>query len=117
MDDELNYQVRKETNTVDSYDNELLTVKFRYKRPDEKKSRLIVETLKATQNTKSTSDNFRFSAAVAQFGMILRNSEYKGDSNHESVIKLAKGALGEEEYGYKKEFINLVESCSELANQ
>ena len=60
-----------------------------------------------------TSNNFRFSAAVAGFGMLLRESEYKGDLNYEKVTKMAKGALGEDTEGYRHEFLKLVEK-SEL---
>ncbi|HEX5653448.1 MAG TPA: YfbK domain-containing protein, partial [Chitinophagaceae bacterium] len=64
-----------------------------------------------------TSDNFRFSAAVAEFGLLLRNSEYKQGSSFEQVISLAKGARGKDEYGYRSEFFRLVESARLFAKR
>jgi Ca-activated chloride channel family protein len=61
-----------------------------------------------------SSENFRFSAAVAVFGMILRGSRYKGDFTYEDVITLAKGSRGDDRNGYRGEFIKLVKTCSLL---
>ncbi len=61
-----------------------------------------------------TSDNFRFSAAVASFGMLLRNSEYRGNSTYESVLELARNATGVDKEGYRAEFIELVEAAREI---
>jgi Ca-activated chloride channel family protein len=100
-----------------AYDTaELMTVKFRYKKPDGDKSRLITVTA-LDQNIKlsKTSDNFRFSAAVAEFGMLLRDSKHKGDSSYDQVIKLASGSKGEDSEGYRAEFIRLVELAKELS--
>ena len=89
---------------------ELLTVKFRYKKPDEETSKLIVNHLmdKSVSLSKS-SDNFRFSAAVAEFGMLLRNSKHKANANYKQVIELSKASKGKDENGYRAEFIRLVE--------
>ena len=66
---------------------ELATIKFRYKKPDGDKSILMTEVIpQLVQPASETSDNFRFSAAVAGFGMLLRNSEYKGDMNYDQVL-------------------------------
>jgi Ca-activated chloride channel family protein len=90
--------------------NELATIKFRYKKPDGDKSILIEKTIPhIALSREQTSDNFRFSAAVAGFGMMLRNSEYKGNMNYESVLRLARASKGEDEDGYRAEFIRLVE--------
>ena len=62
-----------------------------------------------------TSDNFRFAAAVAEFGMLLRHSAFKGNANYEQVIGLARKAKGSDDEGYRAEFIRLVESASSLA--
>jgi Ca-activated chloride channel family protein len=61
------------------------------------------------------SDNFKFSAAVAEFGMLLRDSEHKGKSSYESVLKLAQEGRGKDAHGYRGEFIRLVE-MSRLIN-
>ena len=57
----------------------------------------------------SASDNFKFSAAVAEFGLILRNSEFKGNANFEDIISLAQSGRGEDSEGYRGEFIKLVQ--------
>jgi Ca-activated chloride channel homolog len=90
--------------------HELATIKFRYKKPDGDKSILMVETIPHMDDPyRQTSDNFRFSAAVAGFGMLLRDSEYKGSMTYNSVLSLARGAKGRDEDGYRAEFIRLVE--------
>ncbi len=61
-----------------------------------------------------TSDNFRFASAVADFAMLLRNSEYKGNSNFEQVISLTKGSIGNDAEGYRAEFLSLVKKASSL---
>ncbi|UCC79860.1 MAG: von Willebrand factor type A domain-containing protein [Candidatus Zixiibacteriota bacterium] len=101
----------------DAYESaELLTVKFRYKKPDGDKSKLItVPALDQNLKLSKTSDNFRFSAAVAEFGMLLRDSKHKGDSSYDRVIKLASGARGEDSEGYRAEFIKLVKLARDLS--
>ncbi len=89
---------------------ELATIKFRYKKPDGDKSILITEVIpQLVQPVSGTSDNFRFSAAVASFGMLLRNSEFKGTANYNQVLTLARGSKGNDRDGYRAEFIRLVE--------
>ncbi len=60
------------------------------------------------------SENLRFAAAVSEFGMILRNSEFKGNSTLEEAVRLAKSARGNDEEGYRSEFIRLVETAKGL---
>jgi Ca-activated chloride channel family protein len=94
---------------------EILTVKLRYKKPDGEKSQLIEMPL-ADMNVPlaETSENFKFSAAVAEFGMLLRDSEFKGKSSYEDVLKLAQEGKGPDRFGYRTEFIKLVEMCQLL---
>ncbi len=112
--DPLKYQ----KNTIDpkAYrTKELLTVKFRYKKPDGDVSQLIETTILDTHTPlDKTSDNFRFSAAVAEFGMLLRESEFKGTATYAQVATLAGNARGKDEEGYRIEFINLVKSSEFL---
>jgi len=61
-----------------------------------------------------SSNNYKFSAAVAGFGMLLRNSKFKGDLTYQEVLTLAKNAKGKDEHGYRSEFINLVKTCALL---
>jgi Ca-activated chloride channel family protein len=97
--------------------SELLTVKLRYKDPDGEKSKLIVYPLidRSIQFTKA-SNNFKFAAAVAQFGMLLRDSKFKGSASLDAVLEIAKEAKGLDLHGYRAEFINLVE-VSKLLGQ
>jgi len=89
---------------------ELATIKFRYKKPDGDKSILMTEVIpQQVQSVSETSDNFRFSAAVAGFGMLLRNSEFKGTINYDQVLSLARDSKGYDKDGYRAEFIRLVE--------
>ncbi|MFD2247808.1 vWA domain-containing protein [Pontibacter ruber] len=112
--DELKYQ-KTQLEAKAKNTNEILTMKLRYKAPDGNTSKLITTTVsdKAVAADK-TSDNFRFSAAVAACGMLLRDSEFKGNASFPMVLELAKGARGKDEEGYRIEFINLVKSMSLL---
>ena len=94
---------------------ELMTVKLRYKAPDEDTSELITRPLLESQSgLKETTNNFRFSASVAAFGMILRGSEFKGKATLGSVLDMARQSRGEDKHGYRAEFIALVELGSLL---
>jgi Ca-activated chloride channel family protein len=108
--DELKYQKTKiDPAAADS--KELMTVKFRYKKPDGDVSKLIVHPLVDNQVAlENTSDNFRWAASVAAFGMLLRESEYVNSYSYDKVIELAEGARGNDKEGYRIEFINLVKS-------
>lgn len=111
--DALKYQ--QPLQASNSFTNEMLTINFRYKKPDGDRSELIVNPV-TDENIalESTSGNFRFSAAVASFGMLLRNSAYKQNTSYEDVIALAKDAVGKDADGYRKEFISLVEKAASL---
>lgn len=111
-DKELKYQERDlKPNATRS--NELLTVKFRYKAPDADNSQLMEEVvMDKNVSIAKSSDNFRWSAAVASFGMLLRNSEFKGDATYEQSKKLATEARGKDNEGYRAEMIRLMETVS-----
>jgi Ca-activated chloride channel family protein len=114
--DPLKYQKSDVTDLSYSSD-ELLTLKLRYKQPDGHKSKLITATIMDEgKDYKETSDNFRWSAAVAEFGMLLRESRFAQESSIENVLQLASGAKGEDEEGYRREFIRLVRSSRFLAS-
>jgi len=95
--------------------SELLTVSFRYKPPTENRSRLLSVVVK-DRNTRfaNASDDFRFSAAVAEFGMILRDSSEKGDATMADVVAIARAARGEDRNGYRTEFVGLAEMAELL---
>lgn len=111
--DDLKYQNRADSKKIDS--DELLTVKFRYKEPNGSRSKLIATTLKDKGlDINKSSDNFRFSASVAEFGMLVRESEFKQQSSYQNAITLALGAKGKDTEGHRQEFINLVRSMELL---
>lgn len=113
-DKNLKYQQRDLTSTA-TRSNELLTVKFRYKAPEADNSQLLEEVvMDKNVDLNKTSDNFRWSAAVATFGMLLRNSEFKGAANYEQCKKLAAGARGKDTEGYRAEMIRMVEAMGLL---
>ncbi|MFZ6009539.1 MAG: YfbK domain-containing protein [Bacteroidota bacterium] len=115
--DKLKYQSNKVTPEAKKSD-ELMTIKFRYKKPDEDVSKLIVHELH-NNNTllAATSNNFRWSASVAAFGMLLRESEYIKDFSYDQVIQMAQAAKGEDREGYRIEFINMVKSFGLVASR
>jgi len=95
---------------------EIFTVKFRYKDPDGTESKLIVSpVVDENIDIAATSDNFRFSAAVAEFGMLLRSSEFKGSATYEHAINMAKGAKGDDKHGYRREFIEMADAARLLS--
>lgn len=92
---------------------ELLTVKLRYKAPDEDVSKKLELPLVDSKGNNVSSD-FRFAAAVAMFGQLLRDSDFKGDATYAQVIAMAKTALDNDERGYRREFLRLVETADGL---
>lgn len=112
--DTLKYQVDKGEEVNESLLlDELLTVKFRYKLPKEQTSIKFDHVLKYEEKKwGDASPNFRFSASVAGFGMLLRDSDYKGNLTYSTVIKMAKDAKGKDQHGYRTEFIKLVEMAN-----
>ncbi|MEH2215468.1 vWA domain-containing protein [Nostoc sp.] len=113
--DPLRYQRSGET-ASDAAGNELMQVKLRYKSPQDSTSQLITQTIQDDdlRTDQIPSTNLRFAAAVATFGMVLRDSEYKGDASYDLVMKLASQGKGEDQEGYRGEFIRLVEQSRGL---
>jgi len=112
--DSLKYQ----SNAMPQYaanSDEVMTVKFRYKKPDGEKSLLIEHPVQqSASHFTEASNNFRFAAAVAQFGMVLRDSKFKGASNVQRALELARSAKGMDNEGYRAEFIKLIEAVQLL---
>jgi Ca-activated chloride channel family protein len=115
--DPLKYQ-SNERKTTNSNTTDLMTIKLRYKNPDGDISKLISQpVLDNNIPLSQTSDNFRFSASVAEFGLLLRKSEYRQQSSFEQVISLANSAKGNDTHGYRTEFIQLVETATAIAGR
>ena len=95
--------------------NELMQVKLRYKQPDQDTSQLITAPVVDKGLTLAqASNNFKFSASVAEFGMVLRESQYKGNGNLDHVLQLASQSQGADLDGYRAEFIRLVKRAKSL---
>ncbi|MDP5230895.1 MAG: von Willebrand factor type A domain-containing protein [Cellulophaga sp.] len=95
--------------TKTEFSDELFTVKFRYKKPNEDKSIEMVEVYKNSE-TQMSSD-FKFASSVALFGMHLRKSQYLNNSNLNDVLALASEGKGNDNEGYRAEFIRLVKTA------
>ncbi len=112
--DPLKYQRNPELSAA-AKSGEMMTVKLRYKQPTGSKSQLISFPLTDEERSLSQSSaDFRFSASVAAFGMLLRNSQHAGDADFAMVRKLAQGALGKDPHGYRREFVQLVDQAARL---
>ncbi|OYD43309.1 YfbK domain-containing protein [Sphingobacterium cellulitidis] len=112
--DPLKYQKNDKPN-IGEKNGELATVKFRYKDPKSEKSELQQTVVKnEVQAMSAVSEDFRFATAVAEFGMLIRNSDYKQNSSFESLIARAKAAKGKDDEGYRAEFIRLAEDSKSI---
>ncbi|WP_195630520.1 vWA domain-containing protein [Bacteroides finegoldii] len=111
--DDLKYQKKEKMTLKPTGSDELLTVKLRYKAPDKDVSRKM-ELPFVDNKGDSVSSDFRFASAVAMFGQLLRDSDFKGTADYDKVIKLAKQGLNNDERGYRREFIRLVEAAKGL---
>ena len=110
--DPLKY-TKTETNS-NNYNNELATIKFRYKKPDGDKSIEMVQVIEnKSVALEKASDDMKFSSAVAWFGLKLRDSKLIADKSSEEIVKLAKQGNSNDGEGYKAEFIRLVETSKQ----
>ncbi len=108
--DSLRYQqtiIRPQAKITD----EIMMVKLRYKAPESQTSRLITTNVNHSGIRRDMPPNLQFASAVAAFGMILRDSEFKGSTNLDQVIQLVSDAAGSDPNGYRKGFVDMVEKC------
>ncbi len=111
--DELRYSKVEPSET--RFNAELLTVKLRYKEPDQNESRLLTMGLLDQSNAfENASENLRFASAVAGFGMLLRDSNYKGDANFSTIYRIANSARGNDLKNYRGEFVEMVEKAQRM---
>jgi Ca-activated chloride channel family protein len=110
--DDLRYQPQPDDPPLSDFDDELMYVKVRYKDPDGATSRLLERAV--ADRVRSPSTDFRFAAAVAGFGMLLRDSEHAGDLTLGDVVRMAEQGKGNDPRGYRGEFIRLVEAVRDL---
>ena len=99
--------------------DEMMTVKLRYKPLDSAES-ILLERIVETSETKQlsrTSNDYRFSAAVAGFGLLLRDSKFKGDASYEKMKQLASESRGKDEFGYRGELTELINKAALLSTR
>ncbi len=112
----LRYQSSSASPTVARAD-ELAFVRLRYKQPDGVNSQLtehVVQRSDVHKQLQDSSSNFRFAAAVAAFGQQLRGGQYMDDFNYDDILRLARDARGQDAYGYRGEFLQLVSLAQSL---
>jgi Ca-activated chloride channel family protein len=98
--------------------NELLTLKLRYKLPEADTSTKVEYPITDKGGSfADASDDFQFAAAVASFGMMLRNSQYKGQTSYDAILEIAQGSLGEDPHGYRAEFLDLIRTAKNIAGE
>jgi Ca-activated chloride channel family protein len=112
--DPLRYAVKPDI-AIDK--GELANVRLRYKKPDAESSQLLEYPIRksAVASVDKLSPDFRFAASVAAFGQLLRGGKYTGAFSYGDVATLAKGALSQDNDGYRREFVSLVELARTLA--
>lgn len=114
--DSLKYQSTITPN--ENYGNELMTVKVRYKAPTGVVSKLFTLPVNANKTPfHATSTDMKFATAVVEFGLLLRNSAFKGQASYDQVIETAESALGDEKNDYRAQFVNLAQTAKTLYNQ
>ncbi len=115
--DPLKYQ-EPPRNSAAAESGELLTVKLRYKAPGDDASQLIEHVVHDSGARFNDADEeFKFAAAVAGFGMLLRQSDHRGDWTYENVMQVAQSSLGNDAHGFREEFVELVSIARSLQGQ
>ncbi len=107
-------QLKYQTSGTATGSSELLTVKLRYKAPNGNTSKLLEYPIESAAFQEKLSENLTFASAVAEFGMLLRDSEFKGSADYDQVIALAESCIGRDTDDYRKEFLELVTEAAEL---
>ena len=112
--DPLKYQTAK----VTAASPELLTLKLRYKEPEGDTSKLLTYTVSDSHaDVTSASNNLRFASAVAEFGMLLRDSKFKGDATYDEARALAQKSLGRDFEGYRRDFLTMIGDAQNLSSE
>lgn len=114
---DLKYQNTKKDDLIyeenGEYKDEIFTLSIRYKEPEQDESSLLTYVCDKNAYSGNGSDNFRWAAAVAGFGLVLKDSEYKGSCDTALVLELA-GSCDYQKDEYKKEFIDLVSMYNDM---
>ena len=97
--------------------DEAALVKVRYKEPDASQSKLLEFVVNSQPEPfLQASENLRFASSVAAVAMLLQDSEHKGSASYDEALEWARGAVGEDPYGYRGEFIRLTELAQILSS-
>jgi Ca-activated chloride channel family protein len=108
-------QLKYQTSDIkNGWENEWMEIRLRYKKPDSDVSEKLVQTVTDSEIRENPSENFVFASAVAEFGLLLRDSEYKGTSSFGSVMRRAASSVGPDEEGYRKNFLELVDKARNI---
>jgi Ca-activated chloride channel family protein len=114
--DPLKYQAPPAELAEAADSGETMTVKLRYKEPDGDTSKLLEFPITdGGMALADAPDDFIFAASVASFGMVLRDSPYRGYFTYGAVLELAEQSQGADDYGYRAEFIELVDKAKSIA--
>ena len=108
----------QQNNKKSGYSNELAFLKMRYKQPDSDTSQLLQWPIKRDliQPMNNASESFKFATSVAAFGQLLREGQYLAEFNYDDVLNLARTSKGQDPYGYRGEFLQMVSLAKSLAN-
>ncbi len=111
----LRYQNPRENTPTAAQSGELLTVRLRFKNTDGSNGAEMVRTaIDRDQVIDECSNDLRFATAVAEFGLLLRDSDYMHRASFDQILSLARSARGEDLHGYRGEFIQLVETAQAI---
>jgi Ca-activated chloride channel family protein len=109
--DDSRYTKAQKSKPTSNFSDEYAFLKIRYKNPDEDTSKLIttpITTANEVSSIDKANNDTRFATSVAAFGQLLKGGKYTADFSYEDVIDLAQGSKGEDNFGYRTEFVNLV---------
>lgn len=95
-------------------EDDFLVLKMRYKEPDQDISKYMDTVMTSANILAEMSQNMGFASSVAEFGMLLRDSQFKADSSYDSVLDRAKANIGKDTFGFRGEFLELVEIAKSL---
>ncbi len=116
--DPLKYQQAAKPASEVPASGEMLTLKIRYKKPDGDSSTKLEFPITDTGGSfAEATDDFQFAAAVASFGMLLRDSEHRGNTSYAAVLEIAEGGMGRDLHEYRVEFLQLVKRARKLAGE
>jgi Ca-activated chloride channel family protein len=116
--DPLKYQQTAKPASEGTASDDLLTLKIRYKQPDRDTStKLEFPIADGDGSFAQATEDFQFAAAVASFGMLLRDSEHRGNTSYAAVLEIAEGSAQRDPHGYRAEFLQMVQRAKNLAGE